>query len=164
MISLRATEWKQWAALGVAFALVVTQVASWWFNGRDQLARSAISEITELTREEIIVNSNCLAVVPPGIAGQLLAELSVEHKVWQEQDVPSDYYELLGHTGDGREHRAYRQGVRLCYSRFTSTPIYAKVEFSLFRSPFSARGYELRYVWILGKWIQLPVSNPTWRS
>lgn len=163
MISLTQLGWKR-VAVGLALALVTAQLASWWFTGRSQLSKSVVAEVNELTREELIVNWECLAVVPSAVAPELLAELSADHTVWQEQDVPSDYYEVLGHTGDGRQHRAYRQGVRLCYSRFTSTPIYAKVEFSLFRAPLAAKGYELKYVWVLGKWIQLPVSNPTWRS
>ena len=163
MTSLTQLGWKRITA-GLVLVLVIAQLASWLFAGQSQLCRKVVAEINALTQEELIVNWECLAAIPSGSASELLAELSEDHKVWQEHDVPSAYYEVLGLTGDGRQHRAYRQGIRLCYSRFTSTPIYAKVEFSLFRAPLAARGYELRYVWVFGNWIQLPTSNPTWRS
>jgi hypothetical protein len=144
-------------------ALIIAQVGSWLLSGRSKLPHRVGQDILALTHGYFFLDQRSLAEAPRGAQAALRDDLLAHPHVSEELELPPDNRKELGRTGSGEPIYSY-EIPSFGITRWISTPIGAKVEFSIYGAPLGANGFQVRYWWILGFWVRRESQNPTWVS
>ena len=139
------------------------QGGSWLAFGRGSLAETVGRDILGLTKGYFFLDGESLLDVPLRAQAPLRGTLLTHPHVSEEAELPASNRHEVGRNGAGTPIYEYETpwfGIR----SWQSSPLGARVEFAIVRTPLAANGFQVRYYWVMGFWVRRESQNPIWVS